>query len=331
MGRSLREGFRASNSGWAGMACYAGAWIPVMIFLVIGLMMTNPPQELFEEAQQPAPALNQPQPSQPPAEQPSAAQPVPAAPVPADASAARADAEKTQQRNRVIEQWFSRAWFVLFLLVIFAVCANTWIAAGQIGFLHKQVSAGPANASDFWRTATAAFGPLLAASAVAFLIGLGGLLAYGLAALVFSGLANALPAGLLVFAGLILVLASVVVLLWLGVRLALWFIAIVVDRLGPVAGLKASFNATRSRWWPLFALLLVFGAINFGAWLSFWVLMVVLAALGSMLTAVFSILVVIAYVFLTQVYIAFAFTAAAIRFYLDARAQPAPDVQAGAS
>ena len=49
--RSIGQGFAAANRSWVGIACYAGGWLVVAAFAVLGVMMTNPPPEVFEEPQ----------------------------------------------------------------------------------------------------------------------------------------------------------------------------------------------------------------------------------------------------------------------------------------
>jgi hypothetical protein len=51
---------------------------------------------------------------------------------------------------------------------------------------------------------------------------------------------------------------------WLAVRLVFWYPAIVTTGVGPVAGLKASFRASRGRWWSLGGLIALLGVIFFG-------------------------------------------------------------------
>jgi hypothetical protein len=59
---------------------------------------------------------------------------------------------------------------------------------------------------------------------------------------------------------LALTIAAPVGGIWLLVRTCLWFQAIVADNLGPLEGLRASFDATRGRWWLTAALMLLTGA-----------------------------------------------------------------------
>jgi hypothetical protein len=73
----------------------------------------------------------------------------------------------------------------------------------------------------------------------------------------------------LVALALLIGLASFVGLIWLAVRLLFWFVAIVLDGVGPLAGLKASFAATQGRWWKALGLMAVGLLIAIGVGLVF--------------------------------------------------------------
>ena len=173
---------------------------------------------------------------------------------------ARADREAVERWARTAGEWFGRAWPVLLLVLGLFLAANAWLAGAQIGYLSKIVQEEKATIAEFWQAGTRAFRPLLGAWLFTVGAAMVGMLAVALLALI----ANAVPAGVGALLGLLMVLGAAAALAWLAVRLVFWYPAIVTTGVGPVAGLKASFRASRGRWWSLGGLIALLGVIFFG-------------------------------------------------------------------
>lgn len=336
IGRSIGAGLRAAVRSWPAIGLLIGGWIAVFLIAVLCLGVTNPPPELFEEAPAadlgvaPVPA---PAPTDPPAAAPDAGSTetpdslfdemqAPAAELPAAASAeTSAPDDEEAQRNRIIGQWLGRAWPMVLLCALVILAANLWLSGGQIGYLVKQLQDGKAPLAEFWQTANRAFVPLLGATGL--LAAAVGVLAIGIALLAtaLTLLGGVLPETVMNLLGLILGAALLAALIWILIRAAaFWFIAVVADRLGPLAGLKAGFRTTRKRFWPILALGLLALLISWGAWLPFmaldWVGMTFGGGLGGVLRLLGNVL-----GGLVSAFMGFAVSAAFIRFYLDVRAE----------
>src|SRR3989338_984326 len=182
IGRSVREGFRAVNRGWAGIGVYAGCWVLGIAFTAAPVSFTNFPTEILQE-----PAVAQPQPSIPqkaPAEAPAAVDPL--------------DAQRQQeaQRDRLFSEWLGRAWPVLLLSFAFWLIVTVWLNGGKIGYVSALVRDQQSRLSEFWTTGKRAFGALLGVSCLSFL-GIGG-------AMLLLGLLIAAPAATGAAPGLLL-------------------------------------------------------------------------------------------------------------------------------
>src|SRR3989338_7950335 len=301
IGRSVREGFRAVNQGWAGIGVYAGCWVLGIAFTAAPVVFTNFPTEILQE-----PAVAQPQPAIPqeaPAEAPAAVDPL--------------DAQRQQdaQRDRAFSEWLGRAWPVLLLSFAFWLVVTVWLNGGQIGYLATLVREQQSRVSEFWTTGKRALGPLLGVFGLSFL-GIGGVaLLFGVAVPAAAGASSGPFMAVVLF---VAVIAFLVGMVWLGVRLAFWPLAVVIDRRGPIAGLAAAFRATRGRWMPLFVLMVLFGLMGFGLWLAGALLEVAGRAVGG--PGEGGIAIVSALALLTaNLYLGFATLAALIRFYEDAK------------
>lgn len=239
---------------------------------------------------------------------------LPAAPAPDAQATAQAQAEEA----RAVSAWFGRAWPVLLLLVLIAVAGNVWLSAGQIGYVAKRVTSQRAPISEFWRVGTRAFVPVLGG----VLLGLAGLAALVVTVFLFSALLGVLPNAARAVLGVVFGAALLVGLVWLVVRLAFWFIIIVADRQGPLAALKASFRASRGRWWRLAGLGALLVLISYAVWLPFafleWIGGVVGGGAAVALGAVSNLGGLIA-----SLYVGFAALGAYIRFYEDTKPVPA--------
>lgn len=328
IGRSIKEGFRAANKSWAGMGFFAGVWIVLILIGVAGVVVTNPPEALFRREE---PAATSPTPA------PAATQAAPTAPATEAATAAvpgGADAEsarKREEENRAVGVWFGRAWPVVLFCAVLFLAVGTWLSGGQIGYLAKRLLTGQAGLSEFWIVGARAFWPLLGATILGFLI-IGGI-ALGVILIVAwlgSVLSTTLPVWLLRVLGLLTGAAALIGLIWLVVRLSCWPIAIVQDRVGPIAGLKASARATRGHMWFVIGLGLLLWLISVGVWLPFGVVEFLGGSLGGAAAAAMS-LIGRLLGGVANLYAGFVSLAAFIRFYEDAKAPAAASTTPAAS
>ncbi len=288
--RSLKAGFQAANRSWPGIGLFAAAGLLIAVLSMVGLVVTNPPPELFQgiegappqppEAPLVAPASSASSPAAKkdetlfkqlegtegttvpaPAAQTSPDQlGAPTAPpaelAPAAAPAAPSADDRRAAQERAVRAWLGRSWPILVLLVLGMAAASVWLSGGQIGYLVRQLTAAPASIAEFWRAANHAFVRLLGGSAIAMAVLLGLMLA--LALLQF------LPP----IVSLLLVLVLAAAAGWVAVRVSFWFLIIVAERQGPIAALAASFRATRGRWWKIFAIGLLSGLISYAVVLA---------------------------------------------------------------
>lgn len=333
IGRSLQEGFRTASRSWSGMAFFAGSWIAVTLVVVLSILITRPPAEIFEkEAAAPRPAASLPDtaPPLPPAEvgltepgttpadggdvfhQLESTEPPPAAP-----------ADDNAERSRIIEEWFGRAWPMLLISILLFITANVWLNGGQIAYLLKRVTAQQAPVAEFWTTGVRAFGALFGAWCLA-VFGVGALaLLIFLLAFVMSRIGQAAPSWLTGLFGIVLALALFGGLIWAAVRLVFWFIAIVAEQAGPVAGLKTTLRMTRGRWWRLFGLIAVLMLISFGVSAIFGAVEWAGKAVGGGIGSVIELLSNLAGV-VVNLFLGFAVTSALVRYYVDAKSSSGP-------
>lgn len=335
IGRSVVEGFRAANRSWIGIGFVAGCWLALLLAVLAIFSITRPPRALFEEpaaeqavAPPPAPAV----PNAPASDTATvdvfaqmaatgeATPPVPAAPpAPDPQEAAR---QRGAERDRVIGEWFGHVWPLALIVTLGLIAASTWLSAGQIGYLAKHVTAPPARLTEFWESATRSFWPCLGASCL-WLLMVGGLL--GAAVLLIgigAALSQILPPWVLVLLGVVALGALIGAMIYFGIRLSLWTVAVVADRTGPIAGLKASLRATRGRWWTTCWLVVLLMLINVGIQLACRLLLVLSGSPGGAIGVALIIATMTAY-FVASFYVGFADLAALVRFYEDTKASPA--------
>jgi hypothetical protein len=208
-------------------------------------------------------------------------------------------------------EWSSRAWPLLFLLLLVVVLVNVWLTGGQIGYMGARVSGRPAPLPLFWQEASQAFVRLLAAWGLLLVVALpvGALTGF---------LVSALPEGLGTFLMLVIRLAFVAISAWLS----FWFIAVVVDRLGPIAGLKAGFQVGRQHVAKTIGLGFLIGLIFVGVSLAVNVVTAGTLIVGGGLAGFLLVVTVLAG-FLASFFVTFASIASFIRFYQDAKGLPA--------
>ena len=345
IGRSIAKGFAAASKSWPGIGFFAGGWILVMLVTVGAVAVTRIPEELLRPPSAgvaPAPAAKTPAATAPTGtteaatkgtdlfNQMSKAADTAALDDEGDVSstAPAAGNEDLARRERIALEWLGRAWPMLLLCLIFLIAANLWLTGGQIGYLAKRVITQQAPLSEFWTAGTRAFSALLGGWGLS-LLAVGALaLIVALIALLFYGLSHVTPDWLLVLLGIALGVAAVVGAIWLSVRVAFWFIAILMEKVGPIAGLKISFRATRGQWWKLFGLQALLVLIAIGVGLVFRLLDAAGGAIGGAGMVVGVISAVLGTV--ANIYLGFVMTAANIQFYQDAKSLPARPALAGA-
>jgi len=292
------------------MACYAGCWAGVFLLVFLAMALSGVPRELFR-----APASTTPPPAKAaPADAVAPAEP--AAPAPTTAAAG---AVVPTDQNRLVREWLGHAWPMVGLVVLLVLAAGAWLYGGQIGYLTARLRGQPATASTFFASGTTTFWPVLGSSLLSLAVTGGMGLAIGLVVLVFSGLPIAVSRVL----NVIVVVAGVVAVVWVLVRLSLWFVAVVVDQRGPLGGLRASVEATRGKWWKTFGLLALLGVIGMSATVALNLLAGLGAVLGGPGGAVLQAVVTILQMLIVNLYLGFAITAALIRFYEDTKAPAA--------
>jgi hypothetical protein len=310
------------------MLVVAGFWILVVLCLMLVGAVSGFPRELLQPspATQPTAALapqtdTAAQPVEV-TEEPSVQQeagPTLAVTPPEDAAvdAQERANEEEARRERLMVEWLGRSWPLLLLAMVLLIAASTWLCGGQVGYLGKLVAAGEAAVSEFWVVGRRAFMPLLLSGLLmiplTILLVLVFVLTIGLTS-ALSGAAPGVIAGLLGFLFMVAVRAGI---LWLGIHLVFWAVAIVMDRAGPIAGLKASIRAVRGRWWRVFGLVVLMGLIAYGVGLSFALVEWAGSRIGGVAGAVLGVVAYLLSLVIVQLYVGFASIAAFIRCYED--------------
>ncbi len=312
IGRAIGQGFLVANRSWAGIGFVAGCWLVVFLLVIAGLALTNPPRELVQ-----VPAgiqgIATPEPGA------GTAPPTTPAAAPQDQTAqAQTNREEAATRERLVGEWIARAWPILLVCFLLFLAASLWITGGQIAYLARRVTTQHASLAEFWTAGTQAFGALLGSTLLSLLAGAVLLLIGVLLRWLFSTLSGT-PAWLRGGFGWGLGLGGLAALIWLGVRLAFWFIAIVVERIGPIAGLKASFRSTRGRWWRAGGLVAGLSLIFYAVALAFGLVEALGNAAGGAAAVVIGILSNILGT-VANLYVGFAMLAAYLRFYEDTKA-----------
>ncbi|MBI4342248.1 MAG: hypothetical protein HY599_02650 [Candidatus Omnitrophica bacterium] len=334
IGRSLQEGFRAANRSWPGIAFLAGSWVLVALVVVLAILATRPPAEIFQADRgepsqapatvpaappQPAPLDTPPDEAEDVFNQLESAEPIPGAPAPDGAA----------ERSRIIEAWFGGAWPLLLIALLLFIAANVWLNGGQIAYLAKRITTQSARLAEFWATGTKVFGSLFGAWCLA-VFGIGALaLIVSLLGFLLSLLSQAAPQWVSTALGALVGLGLFIGMVWIAVRLLFWFIAVVMDQAGPVAGLKASLRATQGRWWRVAGLGLVVMALSFGVSAVFGVVEWLGRSLGGGGGAALVLLSNLAGI-VANLYLGFAVTGTFVRYYADTKSPATPGPSAAA-
>jgi len=105
IGRSIGQGFRAANASWAGMAVFGASWLLVGLVAFVGVAVTNPPREVFEEREAATPEAILPDVTAPELSAPETApQPAPSEPPAPEAPAPEAAAPPETAGTDLFEQ-----------------------------------------------------------------------------------------------------------------------------------------------------------------------------------------------------------------------------------
>ena len=230
--------------------------------------------------------------------------------------------DDTAKRDRQIGEWFGHAWPLLLVTFLLVAAGNLWLTGGRIGYVAKRVTSGQTSVSEFIASGGRAFLPLLGGTGLSLAAAAVLMLAGVLLAVALSALGGSAPAWLGIILGIIgvvLLIAIFVSLIWLMVRLSFWFVAIVADRLGPMAALRRSFRVTRGRWWQILGLALVASAISFSVWLPLGLLEWLGGLMGGTGAAIVGVVVNLAGL-IAGLFLGFAMLGAYVRFYEDAKA-----------
>lgn len=314
IGSSIRQGFQVANRSWVGVGFLATCWIVLGLLAVGTLSLTKVPWEALRQAPQEDTGFLDEETDMDMEEEST------------DETAVEDDLLTPQQREQAdaISGWLSGAWPVLVLWVLALIAASLWLQGGQIGYLSRLVTTEQARVSEFWKTGSRVFLPLLGGWAISFFAVV--IIAALIALVVWLVSLIPLPGFLQAILGILSIIALLVGLVWLSARVLFWFIAIVTDNAGPVSGLTSSFHVTAGRMKKVLGLLGLIAAISIGVALLF-ALIEGLAGFaggaGGVITLISNLLGAV-----VNLYLGFAFLAAFIRFYVDAKA-PAVSTPSG--
>ena len=234
--------------------------------------------------------------------------------------AASAATLEQQQGDRELADWFQRHWpgvaLTMALAMALLVAGSTWIYGGQVGYVAQRLATQHARVSEFWVSGNRAFWPLLGSSGVGLLGGLGMALLGGLCVWLIS----VAPGVLKVLLSILFGAAGMVGLVWLAVRLLFWPIGIVVDRRGPISGLRASLSASRGNGWRLLGFLSLWLLIGLAVLAPFGIAQAILDRMeepGAVLVATQVVMGVARW--MVDAYLGFAFIGACVQAYRGVR------------
>lgn len=203
-------------------------------------------------------------------------------------------------------------WPGLLGVALLTALVNVWLVGGQLGYVAKHIRRSPVRVAEVWQNGTRVFLKLVGAVCLGSFVIFASAIMFALLVI----LVRVLP-----FIGELLaplvVLAGLLGLIWIVVRCGFWHVAIAVDRLGPIAGVGASFRATGGRWWPVCGLALLAGLITLTVALPMAILQGITRAVGGEVGGFVMTLVSAA----ATTYIGFAVAAAFIQFYEDVKTE----------
>lgn len=299
--RSIRQGFRAANQSWWGLGFVIGLSAVALVLVAAGIKATHPPKAAWGAFLQVGRIADR--------------------GVTAETFFTSPGKDKNL-RDQLTEEgqaavdWLKQAWLMLLICVAGFFAVSIWLKAGMIRYLAKHISAQETRISECWEGA----GLLKICGA---LLMVKGLLTLGLpcVALAFS-IASALILSsfkLLDEKGFVSVFLMILVLggpVWYLLRASFSDIAVVVDQLGPIAGLRASFRNTQGRWLQVFGLHLVALLIYSSVELFILLLSTMTSFLGGFFMWIMRVSML-----LVTFYLSLVTQAAFIQFYEDTKTQ----------
>ncbi len=292
--RSIGSGFPAAKKGWLGILVYALGSLLIGGVVMGAVFLTGVPEELQGGAQNDSAFTEE------------------------GFAADAAGVELLEQQQEAAADWLSRAWPVLLLVLLLAIGGGLLLNGGQIGFMGNMIQNDQAGIPEFVGAAKKSFKPLLGAWGLSLAAAVVMALALGLVSLLFAAL-SFLPGWLLGFLGFIVGVALFVGLVWVAVRLAFWFIAIVVDQMGPIVALKNSFEVTKGHTLKVLGLIVLMALISMAVGLVVQLLQAGASAIpgvGGFFGIVFGLVGLVA-----NLFVGFALIGAFVRFYLDAKGE----------
>lgn len=333
IGRSIVEGFRAANRSWAAIGFFASVLGAITLFLIVGIALSLP-SDLLDEAGRERGAIplatvnsaeraSEDKPSTLFQELEVAKEPQLSLEPPASAGASAEDDRQAQrrmieERRQHLRAWLLKTWPLLSVCALLFLAANVWLVGGQISYVALHVMGGMPSLSDFLQGGLRAFGSLCGAMGLVLLL-IGATVGV-IMAVVIEGprLLQTVPAEARRLLAVLIIGTCAAGLFWYAIRLSFWGIAIVRDHLGPIAGLKASFAATRGRWWATLGLGLLAGCIFYGVRLPFGVIKVFGTLIGGVAAlAIWALCTLLSFV--VNLYVSFAVTGAYVRFSEDTK------------
>ena len=302
IGRSIKQGFWATNRSWAAMGFVAATWILMLLAAVLIGALTDFPRELLHAAKTERPATVR--------------RTTTATPAPTLSPAKEAARQEWAERDRLTFEWLKRAWPLLVIGLLLSMGVQLWLYGGQIGYLDKLIVTQHATLTDFGTIGTRSFGALLGAG---FLFSLLFVLVIALSLVLTTALSVITLQWVRLLLGILGPLVILTAFLWLCIRLSFWLIAVVVDRIGPMAGLNASFQASRGHCWRIVGLMSLLLLIFLGAYIPLGMLQFIGRTIGVPAGAAVGIIAQVLNGLIVNLYLTFAMTAAYIQCYLDAK------------
>lgn len=311
---SIKQGFKAANRSISAMGVFALGWLFLLLFMVLFMSLSRMPTELLRppEAQQ-----TQEQTVLSDVESADSEQVDPTASTAKQEEQAQnagweAATVEANRRAEITLNWMAGAWPMILIALLGYFAGSFWLQAGQISYMSSMIRDSQTSISTFWIGANRAVLPLCLAS----LLVLGIYAVGGALVIAFFSLLGVLPGFLAVTLGILFTLSLMVGLAWLTVKLIFWFVCIVANGLGPVAGLKASFRATKGAWWRVCGLMAALSGIFFGVSLVIGIFGQLGGALGGGTSIVVSLL-AMALNMVTGLYFGFFSIGALVQGYTD--------------
>lgn len=280
---SMRAGFRTVNRCWGGVVFYTAWWVgwhALIVALSLSLASIFPGQEGDQGSEKVQVQQNM--------LQTDSGDVTPGGKT-SDEQVAAGE-EKTQAQQESIVEWFPVLGPFMFILIILFLVLWTWIYGGLLGYLAQKLRKNQTGMREFLHYGSHAFGRVLSAYILFFCVIFGG--GFLGIFLPFSTLWDSSAATILgSILKIIAILAALAVFLFLVcfvLRSPFWFIAVVADGEGPIAGLKKGFSLSRGHLRKLFELALLLFLIQVAIHVVFFIVQAIIGVLSSMPWAGFS-------------------------------------------